>query len=337
MKAVCVREFGAIEAAEFTDVSDPVPGPGEVIVAVEAAEVNFPDILIMEGKYQVKPPLPFSPGKAAAGIVETVGDGVTSPKPGDRVAVQVEYGAYAEKLKAPAATCYPMPGGMPFADAAALGLVYQTAHFALAERAALSAGDSVLVLGASGGVGAASVQLAKALGAGLVIGGVRGDDNAALAKAAGADHTVELGMEGLRDGLRDAVRELTGGRGVDIVVDPVGGDANAAALRAVAWRGRMVIIGFASGEIPTLRSNYLLIKNIAVSGLSWSDYRERETAWVARVQEEIYGFWSAGKLPPLIGRTLPLAKFADALTMLKDGQAQGKIILTVDRSGADRP
>ncbi len=337
MKAVCVREFGPIEAAEFADVSDPVPGPGEVIVAVEAAEVNFPDILIMEGKYQVKPPLPFSPGKAAAGIVETVGDGVTSPKPGDRVAVQVEYGAYAEKLKTPAVTCYPMPNGMSFEDAAALGLAYQTAHFALAERAALSAGDSVLVLGASGGVGAASVQLAKALGAGLVIGGVRGDDNAALAKAAGADHTVELGMEGLRDGLRDAVRELTGGRGVDIVVDPVGGDANAAALRAVAWRGRMVIIGFASGEIPTLRSNYLLIKNIAVSGLSWSDYRERETAWVARVQEEIYGFWSAGKLPPLIGRTLPLAKFADALTMLKDGQAQGKIILTVDRSDADRP
>lgn len=337
MKAVCVREFGPIEAAEFTDVSDPVPGPGEVVVAVEAAEVNFPDIMIMEGKYQVKPPLPFSPGKAAAGIVETVGDGVTSPKPGDRVAVQVEYGAYAEKLKAPAATCYPMPNGMSFADAAALGLVYQTAHFALVDRAALSAGDSVLVLGASGGVGAASVQLAKALGAGLVIGGVRGGDNAALAKAAGADHTVELGMEGLRDGLRDAVRELTDGRGVDIVVDPVGGDANAAALRAVAWRGRMVIIGFASGEIPTLRSNYLLIKNIAVSGLSWSNYRDRETAWVARVQEEIYGFWSAGKLPPLIGRTLPLAKFADALALLKEGRARGKIILTVDRSGAVRP
>ncbi len=337
MKAVCVREFGPIEAAELAEIPDPVPGPGEVVVAVEAAEVNFPDIMIMEGEYQVKPPLPFSPGKAAAGIVETVGDGVTSPKPGDRVAVQVEYGAYAEKLKAPAATCYPMPDGMAFVDAAALGLVYQTAHFALVERAAFAAGDSVLVLGASGGVGAASVQLAKALGAGLVIGGVRGDDNAALAKAAGADHTVDLGMEGLRDGLRDAVRELTDGRGVDIVVDPVGGDANAAALRVVAWRGRMVIIGFASGEIPTLRSNYLLIKNIAVSGLSWSDYRDRETAWVARVQEEIYGFWSAGKLPPLIGRTLPLAKFADALTMLKDGQAQGKIILTVDRSGAVRP
>ncbi len=337
MKAVYVREFGALEAAEFMDTPDPVPGPGEVIVAVKAAEVNCPDSLVMEGKYPIKPPLPFSPGKAAAGIVETVGDGVKSLKPGDRVAAQVEYGAYAEKLKAPAASCYPMPDGMSFEDAAALGLVYQAAHFALAERAALSAGDTVLVLGASGGIGAASVQLAKALGAGLVIGGVLGDDNAAIAKAAGADHTIDLGMEGLRDGLRDAVRELTEGRGVDIVVDPVGGDANAAALRAVAWRGRMVIIGFASGEIPTLRSNYLLIKNIAVSGLSWSDYRERETAWVARVQEEIYGFWSAGKLPPLIGRTLPLAKFADALTMLKDGQAQGKIILTVDRSGAVRP
>jgi NADPH2:quinone reductase len=337
MKAVCVRQFGAIEAAEFTDTPDPVPGPGEVIVAVEAAEVNFPDILVMEGKYQIKPPLPFSPGKAAAGIVETVGDGVTSAKPGDRVAVQVEYGAYAEKLKSAAATCYPMPDGMPFEDAAALGLVYQTAHFALAERAALSAGDSVLVLGASGGIGVASVQLAKALGAGLVIGGVLGDDNAAFAKAAGADHAIDLGMEGLRDGLRDTVRELTDGHGVDIIVDPVGGDANAAALRAMAWRGRMVIIGFASGEIPTIRSNYLLLKNIAVSGLQWSDYRERETAWVARVQEEIFGFWSADKLTPLISRTLPLAKFADALTMLKEGRAQGKIILTVDRSDADRP
>jgi NADPH2:quinone reductase len=144
-------------------------------------------------------------------------------------------------------------------------------------------------------------------------------------------------MQGLRDGLRDAVRELTDGGGVDIVIDPVGGDAHAAALRAVAWRGRMVIIGFASGGIPTIRSNYLLIKNIAVSGLSWSNYRERETAWVAQVQEEIFGFWSAGKLPSLIGRTLPLAKFADALTMLKEGRAQGKIILTVDRSDADRP
>jgi len=334
LKAVYVREFGPIGEAEVTDVPDPVAGPGEVIVAVKAAEVNFPDILVIEGKYQIKPPLPFSPGKAAAGIVESVGDGVTAPKPGDRVAVQVEYGAYAEKLRTRAATCYPLPDGMSFEEAAALGLVYQTAHFALVERAALAAGETVLVLGASGGIGMASVQLAKALGAGLVIGGVRGDDNAAVARAAGADHVIDLGMQGLRDGLRDAVRDLTDGHGVDVVVDPVGGDANAAALRAMAWRGRMVIIGFASGDIPAIRSNYLLVKNIAVSGLQWSDYREREAAWVARVQAEIFGFWSEGKLNPIC-RALPLAKFAEALAMLKEGRVQGKIILTVDRSDGE--
>lgn len=337
MKAVWLRDYGPIDEAEVAEVPDPVPGPGEVIVAVKAAEVNYPDILVIEGKYQIRPPLPFSPGKAAAGVVETVGAGVTSPKPGDRVAAQVEYGAYAEKLKAPAATCYPLPDGMAFEAAAALGLAYQTAHFALVERAALSAGDSVLVLGAAGGVGVAGVQLAKGLGAGPVIAGVRGDANAAVARAAGADHTIELGMQGLRDGLRDAVRELTNGHGVDIVVDPVGGDANAAALRAMAWRGRMVIIGFASGDIPTIRSNYLLLKNIAVSGLQWSDYREREPAWVARVQAEIFDLWSEGKLAPLISRRLPLAGFAEALATLKEGRAQGKIILTVDRSRDNRP
>lgn len=329
MKAVSVRQFGPYAEAKVEQLDDPMPGPDEVVIDVRAAEANYPDILVMQGDYQIKPPLPFSPGKAAAGIVAAVGANVTSLKPGDHVAAQVEYGAYAEKLKASAATCYPMPADMPFADAAALGLVYQTSHFALVERAGLAAGETVLVLGASGGIGVASVQLAKALGAGQVIAGVLGEENIAVASAAGADHVVDLAMDDLHNGLRAAVNEATGGQGADVVIDPVGGAANAAALRAMAWRGRMVIIGFASGEIPTIKSNYLLVKNIAVSGLQWSDYRERTPAWVAKVQGELFDLYRDGKLTPQISKRLPLEGFAEALDLLKAGQVQGKIVLTV--------
>jgi len=245
------------------------------------------------------------------------------------VSAQVEYGAYAQKLKTTAATCYPMPDDMGYEDAAALGLVYQTSHFALVERAAMAAGDIVLVLGASGGIGVASVQLAKALGAKCVIAGVLGEENAAIARAAGAGHTVELGLDNLHDGLRKFVHEITNGNGVDVVIDPVGGDANAAALRAMAWRGRMVIIGFASGDIPVIKANYLLVKNIAVSGLQWSDFRERDPVWVARVQDEIFALHTAGTLTPHISRTFSLEDYAQALRLLKAGEVQGKIILKI--------
>ncbi len=330
MKAVCVREFGPYHGAKVEDLDDQIPGPDEVVIGVRAAEANYPDILVMQGDYQIKPPLPFSPGKAAAGVVEAVGSAVTALKPGDHVAAQVEHGAYAEKLKASAATCYPMPEDMPFTDAAALGLVYQTSHFALVERAGLAAGETVLVLGASGGIGIASVQLAKALGANRVIAGVLGAENVAVASTAGADHVIDLAMDDLRDGLRDAINDITGGLGVDVVIDPVGGATNAAALRAMAWRGRMVIIGFASGEIPTIKSNYLLVKNIAVSGLQWSDYREREPAWVANVQQELFDLYQAGKLTPHISKRFPLEGFSEALDLLKAGKVQGKVILTLD-------
>lgn len=327
MKAVYVKEYGPYREASVEEVEDPVPGPGEVIVDVRAAEANYPDILVMRGDYQIKPPLPFSPGKAGAGVIASVGRDVVSLKPGDRVSVQVEYGTYAERLKTSAATCYPMPEDMPFEDAAALGLVYQTSHFALVERAGMSAGETVLVLGASGGIGVASVQLAKALGARTVIAGVLGEENRSVAADAGADHIVDLGMDDLRDGLRAFIHGVTDGNGVDVVIDPVGGVANAAALRAMAWRGRMVIIGFASGEIPTIKSNYLLVKNIAVSGLQWSDYRERDPAWVARVQDELFAHYSAGRLNPHISKTFALSEFSKALDLLKAGKAQGKVVL----------
>lgn len=329
MKAVLVRDFAPFEQIGVAAIEDPAPAAGEVVVDVVAAEANYPDILVIEGKYQIKPPLPFSPGKAAAGRVAAVGEGVSGLAAGDAVAVQVEYGAYAEKVRARAESCFRMPEGMPFEKAAALGLVYQTAWFALKERASFKKGESVLVLGASGGIGVASVQLAKAFGASTVIGGVIGESNAEVARKAGADHVVDLGGPDLRDRLKADVAAVTGGRGADVVIDPVGGAANAAALRAMAWSGRLVVIGFASGEIPTIKANYLLVKNIAVTGLQWSDYRDRTPERVIEAQKEIFELYSRGLIDPVISRIVPLEDFKTALSLLRAGQAQGKVILQV--------
>jgi NADPH:quinone reductase len=329
MKAVVVRGFTTFDKIDIGELPDPNSGAGELVIDVKAAEVNYPDIMVIAGNYQFKPPLPFAPGKAAAGVVSAVGAGVTGFVVGDRVCAEVEYGAYAQKLLAPAANVFHVPDGVSFTTAAALGLVYQTSHFALVERARLQPGENVLVLGASGGIGVASVQLAKALGAGRVIAGARGASNVEVARSSGADTVLDLATIDLRDGLRDAVRAATDGRGADVIIDPVGGAASSAALRGLAWRGRMVIIGFAAGEIPTFKANYLLVKNIEVSGLQWSDYRDRTPDWVRRVQDEIFQLHLGGKLNPLISRTFPLEGFKDALALIRDGTAQGKLILEV--------
>ena len=327
MKAVVVKEFAPFEQAAYTDAADPAPGRGEVVVEVRAAEANYPDLLVMEGRYQVKPPLPFSPGKAAAGVVAALGEGVDGLSLGDRVAVQVEYGAYAERLVARAESCFAMPDAMAFETAAALGLAYQTALFALVERGGFQPGETVLVLGASGGVGSAAVQLARALGASVVIACSRGEEGARVARSLGADHVVDPGMDDLREGLRAEVDRVTGGHGADVVIDPVGGAAHAAALRAMAWCGRMVIVGFAAGDIPQIRSNYLLVKNITVAGLQWSDYRDRQPQKVAVAQRRLFALWQEGKLDPHISAILPLSRFHEALDMLKHGKAKGKIVL----------
>lgn len=329
MKAVVVREFAPFDQVKIGELPDPIPGKGEIVIDVKAAEVNYPDILVIAGQYQVKPPLPFSPGKVASGIVSAMGEGVTALKLGDRVSATVEYGAFAEKLRAPVVNVFRIPDGIGFAKAAALGLVYQTAHFALVERARMQKGDRVLILGASGGIGVASVQLAKALGARAVIACVRGQDNAAFVQRCGADLVIDLATIDLHDGLRDAVRAATDGHGADVVIDPVGGSVTGAALRAMAWRGRLVIIGFAAGEIPAVKTNYLLVKNIEVSGLQWSDYRDRAPNWVKRVQEEIFALHVAGKFDPVISRTFPLEGFAEALALLRDGRSQGKLVVEV--------
>jgi len=329
VKAVIVREFSPFERVGVEQAPNPTPGEGEVVIDVKAAEVNYPDILVIAGQYQFKPPLPFTPGKAAAGIISAVGKGVTDFSVGDPVAAQIEFGAYAEKLRVRAINVFLMPPGVAFAKGAALGLAYQTAHFGLVERARMQKNDVVLVLGASGGIGVASVQIAKALGAKAVIGGVLGEENAVIARRAGADATIDLGKGDIRDTVRSAVRMLTGGHGANIVIDPVGGAANAAALRALAWRGRMVIIGFASGEIPKIPANYLLLKNIEVSGLQWSDYRDRTPEWVVKVQQELFDLYVAGKIDPYVSRTFPLEEFKTALSLLRDGKVQGKLVLAI--------
>jgi len=327
MQAVWVREHGAPETVRIEEVPAPVIGDEQVLVEVKAIGVNYPDLLVIGGTYQILPPRPFSPGKDAAGIVRAVGRKATHCKPGDRVAVQLEYGAYAQQVAAKDAVCHVMPAAMSFEEAAAMGLVYQTAHFALVERGLYQRGETVLVNGAAGGVGLAAVQIAKGLGA-TVLAGVNNEEHGRLARANGADHVIDLARPDLREGLRAQVHALTGGRGVDIVLDPLGGAVFEASLRAMAWRGRMVVIGFAAGGIPELKVNYLLVKNLSVSGLQWSDYRERTPDWVRRVQTELFGLYTSGAIRPRVMRSFPLARFAEALALVRSGSVQGKVVLT---------
>ena len=329
MKAVVVEKYGAFNSALFKDLPDPVPGPNDVIVIVKVADVNFPDIMVIEGTYQIKPPLPFSPGKAAAGVVEQVGESVNGLKPGDRVLACVEYGAYAEKLVARADQCHLIPDEISYSKAAAMGLVYLTAYFALTDRAYLQPGDTVLVLGAKGGIGVASMQLAKALGAATVIAGVRGSEHVRNAEGLGADYGVDLSTDNIRNSLREAVHSVTGGKGVDVVIDPVGGEACEAALRALAWRGRLVVVGFASGDFPQIRANYLLVKNISATGLQVSDYRDRLPERTAAAQAALFGFYLKGLIDPHVSKVVPLDRYSEALDAIRMGHVIGKVILDV--------
>lgn len=330
MRAVWVREHGAPETARVEEVPTPAIGDEQVLIDVKAIGVNFPDLLVMGGTYQILPPRPFSPGKDAAGIVRAVGSKATHCKPGDRVAVHLEYGAYAEQVAAKDAVCHVLPEAMSFEEAAAMGLVYQTAHFGLIERGLYQRGETVLVNGATGGIGLAAVQIAKGLGA-TVFAGVNNGEHGRIARANGADHVIDLARPDLRESLRAQVHALSRGRGVDIVLDPLGGAVFEASLRALAWRGRMVVIGFAAGGIPELKVNYLLVKNITVSGLQWSDYRERAPDWVRRVQMDLFELYVKGAIRPRVMRSFPLERFAEALALVKSGSVQGKVVLTTAR------
>lgn len=326
MRAAIVKEFGPIASHTVGDLPDPTPGAGEVLVTIKATAVNFVDSLVVTGKYQFLPQRPFAPGKLPAGIVAALGKGVTGLKVGDRVLTLAEQGGYAQKVAVDARQCFKLPATMGFGEAASMALVYDTSWFGLRERARIKAGDSVLVLGATGGVGLASVQLAKAMGA-RVFGGVSNAAKAPPVLAAGAEDFIDLSLPNLRDSLREQVFAKNGGKGVDIIIDPIGGDAFDASLRALAWRGRLVVVGFASGRIPEVKVNYLMLKNIEISGLQVSDYRKRLPDMMTECMREIFALYEAGKLKPAPFHTVPLDAFATSLQTVVDRRASGRIVL----------
>lgn len=328
MRGYRVWEHGAPSSMRIDALPDLMPGRGEMVVDVKAAGINFPDVLVVSGKYQILPPRPFTPGKDLAGVVRAVGEGVAGYAPGDRVMAQVEHGAFAEQAIVTPTQSYKLPDGLSFESAAAMGLVYQTAYFALVERGQYKRGEVVLVGGAAGGVGLAAVQIAKGLGA-TVLAGVRSPAEGEVARAAGADAIIDLSVPDLRETLRAQVLAATDGHGADVVLDPLGADFFAAALRAMAWCGRLVVIGFAAGEIASLKVNYLLLKNIAVSGLQWSDYRDRTPERVQQVQQELFDLWRAGAVKPRIMRDFAFSELPEALDLVSQGKVQGKVVIRV--------
>jgi NADPH2:quinone reductase len=326
MRAIVVEQWGPPEALRLGEAPVPVPGPSEVLVQVHAAPVNYVDMLVVAGTYQFVPTLPFIPGKSPTGTVSAVGAGVTSLTVGDRVLATAEYGGYGEVVALDAEQCHRLPDGLSFAEAAAMGVVYDTSWVALRSRARLQRGETVLVLGATGGVGHASVQLARPMGA-RVLAGVSRPERAAAAQAAGADAIIDLSGDNLRDALRDQVYAETEGRGADVVIDPLGGHIFEAAVRAIAWCGRLVVIGFAAGAIPALRTNYLLLKNIEVSGLQITDYRKRLPAELKTAYAEIFGYHALGRLRPAPVAPFALQDAGKALAAMRDRQVLGRAVL----------
>lgn len=327
MRAVLVKELKNRDAVGLGEAPEPSPGANEILIETAASSVNFPDILMLDGKYQIRPEPPFVLGKEAAGTVVGLGDGVNGFSIGDRVIVEVDHGGFAEKVVAPAAAAFKIPDDMDFSTAAAMGLVYQTAWLALFPRANLQKGDVVLVNGASGGVGMAAVELARAFGA-TVLAGLTTPAKAEAVKAAGAHHVIDLSRENLRDSLRQQVYEAVGKRGVDIVIDMLGGAPFEASLRALAFAGRAVVIGFAAGEIPAVRTNYLLLKNIAVMGSTFNGYLEQRPDLIERAHQEILDLWRKGALKANIMRSYPVEEARQALADVEDRKVTGKIVIT---------
>lgn len=324
MRAILCTSYGPPESLVLKDVPRLTPGAGEIIIRVKAASLNFPDVLIIQNQYQVKPHLPFSPGSEAAGVVSAVGKGVTRVAPGHRVMAFTTYGAFADEVKVDARLALPIPDGMTFETAAAFGLTYATSDFALRDRAELTPSETLLVLGAAGGVGLSAIEIGKAIGA-TVIATASSDAKLAICRVHGADATIDYTNENLRE----RARELTQGRGPDVIYDPVGGPYTELALRSIAWRGRHLVVGFASGDIPRIPLNLTLLKGCAIVGVFWGDYVRREPERFAESMRQLGRWYAEGRLKPHISMTLPLERAADALRLMLDRQATGKIVLTM--------
>jgi NADPH:quinone reductase len=324
MKAVLCREYGPPESLTVEEVDDPTAGDGQVVVDVKACAVNFPDVLIIQNLYQFKPPLPFSPGAEVAGVVSSVGAGVDGVTVGDRVLASTGWGGLAEQVAVGADSLIPVPDTMDFGAASSFLYAYGTSHYALKDRAHLQAGETLVVLGAAGGVGLAAVELGALLGA-TVIAAASSDDKLELCQEYGASMTVNYATEDLKA----RIRELTGGAGADVIYDPVGGPYSEPALRAIAWGGRFLVIGFAAGEIPAIPLNLALLKGCDIVGVFWGAFVGRYPEQHRRNVEELMGWWRDGKLRPHVSSTYPLDRAAEAIRELADRKAKGKVVVTI--------
>ena len=323
---LCENPVG-VDALTWKELPTPAPKAGEVLIAIKAASLNFPDLLIVQNKYQMKPALPFVPGSEYAGVIEAVGDGVTHLKVGQSVACLSGTGGFGTHTIAPAALCMPLPNGFPHVDAAAFIMIYATSYHALVDRAQLKAGDTVLVLGAAGGVGTSAIQIAKAVGA-RVIAAASTDEKCALCTSIGADATINYTTHGLPNAFREAVKAATDGKGPDVIYDPVGGDFAEAAFRSIAWRGRYLVVGFASGPIPSLPLNLALLKGASIVGVFWGDFARREPKANAAMMGELAQWYASGKIKPVIDRTMPMAELKAAYAHMGSRGVMGKLVMT---------
>ncbi|MEX5502983.1 NADPH:quinone oxidoreductase family protein [Pseudomonas putida] len=322
MKAVLCKTLGPARDLVLENVASPLPKKNEILLDVQAAGVNFPDTLIIEGKYQFQPPLPFSPGGEAAGVVAAVGEKAGAFKVGDRVMALTGWGAFAEQVAVPFYNVMPIPASMDYTTAAAFGMTYGTSMHALRQRGHLQAGETLLVLGASGGVGLAAVEIGKAMGA-RVIAAASSAEKLAVAKAAGADELIDYSQ----GSLREEIKRLTGGQGVDVIYDPVGGELFEQAVRGLAWNGRLLVVGFASGSIPQLATNLVLLKGAAVLGVFWGAFAQRQPEDNAANFKQLFAWHADGKLKPLVSQTYPLAEAGAAIEKLGQRQAVGKLVV----------
>lgn len=322
MKAVLCRQHGLPETLELAELPSPEPGPKQVVITVKAAGVNFPDTLIIQNKYQFKPELPFSPGGEVAGVVKAVGAEVKGYEVGQRVIAFTGWGGFAEEVVADAIKLMPIPPGVPDDIAASFVMTYGTSYHALKDRAHLKAGETLLVLGAAGGVGLAAVELGKAMGA-KVIAAASSDDKLAVCREHGADETINYATEDLRERLK----AITEGKGVDVVYDPVGGSYSEPALRSMAWEGRFLVVGFANGEIPKIPLNLTLLKGCAIVGVFWGEFVRRQPKDNAAELMELVGMMQKGTIKPLISARYPLADASKALQSVMDRKVTGKVVL----------
>lgn len=318
---LCENPVG-VDALTWKELPTPEPGKGEVRIRIEAASLNFPDLLIVQNKYQIKPELPFIPGSEYAGVVEAVGDGVSHLQIGQTVACLSGTGGFATHTLAPAKRCMPLPDGFPAIDAAAFIMIYATSHHALIDRGQLKPGETVLVLGAAGGVGTSAIQIAKQVGA-RVIAAASTDEKCEYCRQQGADEVINYSSEDLRERLKT----LTDGQGPDVIYDPVGGDYTEPAFRSIAWRGRHLVVGFAAGDIPAIRINLALVKGASIVGVFWGAFASREPEANAAMMQELATWYAQGKIKPQIDREMPMSELKAAYARMDSRQVKGKLVL----------